>query len=143
MAREQIIQEGGRPVILRREVVQAIDRLAEDAGLLSPQGLRKGYPDRVGTIFATVSLVLSDPQLRRRLRDQVAPLVEELRAREAEKAARRERSGGRRGRPPGVQVVEVDGARKNVRRSRRVDAVAAPDVVARALSSRRRRRSSE
>lgn len=118
MAREQIIQQGGRPVMLRRDVVEKIDQLAEAVELMAPQGLRKGLPDRVGVIDAAISLVLEDVRLRERLRQAVAPVVEEIKARETEKAARRQRSGGRRGRPPSIALVTDEGQPINRQRVR-------------------------
>ena len=128
--------------MLRRELVAKLDELGEDVGLMAPQGLRKGLPDRVGVIDAAVSLVLEDVRLRERLRQAVAPVVEEIKTRETEKAARRQRSQGKRGRPPGIKLVEVDGKRKAIRATREGDGspkVTEPDVVVRSLSSRRRR----
>lgn len=116
MARETIIQQGGRPVMLRRELVASIDELGEDVGLMAAQGLRKGHPDRVGVIDAVVAMVLRDARLRERLRQTVAPVVEELRQREDDKAARRQRSQGKRGRP---RVSQDDGGAVAPARRRR------------------------
>ena len=103
--------------MLRRELVAKLDELGEDVGLMAAQGLRKGLPDRVGVIDAAVSLVLEDVRLRERLRAAVAPMVEELRQREDDKAARRQRSGGRRGRPRVHQDnVEVERIKPERRR---------------------------
>lgn len=99
MAREKISERGGRSVLLRQDVVERVDELAESVDLLAPQGVAKGQPDRAGIIDAAVAFVLEDRVLRERLRKRVAPIVQERRQREEDKAARRARSGGRRGRP--------------------------------------------
>lgn len=99
MARDTLVAEGGRSVMLRGETIAQIDELADVVDLASHRGVRKGQPDRAGVIAAVVALVLEHADLRQRLSDRVAPIVEELRRREEDKLARRERSGGRRGRP--------------------------------------------
>lgn len=99
MARDTIAEKGGRTVLLRPDVVARVDALAESADLVAPQGRSKGKPDRPGVIAAAVELVLEDASLRARLRTRVAPQVQEIRQRAEAKAARRARSGGKRGRP--------------------------------------------
>jgi regulator of replication initiation timing len=99
MARDTLLAQGGRDVMLRGEVVAQIDELADAIELITHRGIRKGEPDRAGVIGAAVALILENAELRKRLQERVAPLVQELRQREEDKIARRERSGGRRGRP--------------------------------------------
>lgn len=86
--------------MLRGEIVEQIDQVATSVDLVANRGIRKGEPDRAGVISALVALVLEDARLLERLRLRVAPQVQEIREREQAKAERRQRSGGRVGRPP-------------------------------------------
>lgn len=99
--------------MLRGEIVEQIDQVATSVELVANRGIRKGEPDRAGVIQALVALVLEDARLLERLRLRVAPQVQEIREREQAKAERRQRSGGRVGRPPEIQLFDEDGRRIN------------------------------
>lgn len=103
--------------MLRGDVVEKLDALATSVELAANRGIRKGEPDRAGVIQALVALVLEDARLLERLRLRVAPQVQEIREREQAKAERRQRSGGRVGRPPASTTLVDDHAEGCPRRS--------------------------
>jgi hypothetical protein len=127
MARDDVVEKGGRTVLLRSDVVASLDSLASAVGLVAVRGKTRGKPDRVGVIEAAAALILGDPELVESLRHAVSGRALAARQRPGLKVARARGSGGKPGRPRKSPAPALSFS------------VSREDAVVRSFSSRRLR----